>query len=192
MVRNGNLTIQSPVTFYNNGASGAGTIIVKGDLRISAPITYEGSAVASVKKTPSVAWIVIKDDNENGGNIIIDNCIPAPFPTSPAGAVILSGAFIAEGTISTGHGGSSKGDKGAALPNSSNPCPAGSFGDNDLPLQVNGMMMANEFKFQRVYTGNDTGAESIRDDGRLIVNPHPGLEEAAKALPVWRSNRFVP
>ncbi|MEK7103444.1 MAG: hypothetical protein AAB870_03815, partial [Patescibacteria group bacterium] len=200
-VRTGDLDI-GPVsnpnyfTVYAGGpaTSGAGTVIVKGDLRIHAPIVYEKSAVSSVVRTPSVAWIVIKDDNGNGGNIIIDPCIVPPFDTNPAGPVILSGAFIAEGTITTGYGASSSGDRGVGF--EGNQCSSikngGTFPNDDIPLQVNGIMMAHDFNFQRIYVGNDTGGESIRDDGRLFANVLPGLEDMAKKLPLWKSNRYVP
>ncbi len=212
LYRNGDLNIglqntDEPLVFSSGTSdypSGAGTIVVKGNLYIHTPIKYETSGVTSIVRTPSVAWVVIKRADGTGGNIIVDNCINPYFGS--AGSVLLSGAFIAEGTIYTGYGGSSSGDKGIGLPigpsQDSNKLPlpnncksvkdGGSFPNDDIPLQVNGMMMAHDFKFQRVYTGNDIGGESIRDDGRLMANTPPGLEDMTKKLPVWKSERYIP
>lgn len=182
--------------------SGAGTVVVQGDIHIYRPIEYVRNGITSVQGTPSVAWIAIKRPDGlggyTGGNIYIDNCLPPPSNT--ADAALISGAFIAEGQITTGFGGSNQGDKGEGLDIQNQCTPGtldtkglpqeGSFGLYDIPLQVDGIMMAQNFTFQRVYTGNDTGAESIRDDGRLMTNVPPGLEDFTKTLPIWRSSHI--
>ncbi|EKE14578.1 MAG: hypothetical protein ACD_12C00409G0001, partial [uncultured bacterium] len=54
-------------------------------------------------------------------------------------------------------------------------------------LQVNGLMMARQFNFQRgLVTVENIPSENITFDGRAIVNPPPGLEDFTKALPVIR------
>ena len=62
-------TIDSPITFYNargNNSSGAGTIIIDGDLNIDSDMYYEEAVVASqIENLASITWIV-------KGNVYID------------------------------------------------------------------------------------------------------------------------
>lgn len=56
----------------------------------------------------------------------------------------------------------------------------------DFPLQVNGIMMAKNFVFQRNYaTVLKDPAERVIYDGRLLINTPPGLQDFAKGLPIW-------
>lgn len=85
---NGDATVDNKITFKNadgvNYTSGAGLIIVNGDLTINADITYEGGSTADIKYLASAAWIV-------KGNINI-----AP------GVSQLAGVFVSLGTGSGG------------------------------------------------------------------------------------------
>ena len=167
---NGDLTINDNNVpyFYNaSSASGAGTIVVKGTLRISKSLIYDSSPVTDIKKLASVAWVVLKKNDGTGGNVTFDDCIPVPSGGNLYNAAEVSGTFYAEGAISTGTG-------------------SGCGGDN-LPLWVHGTMLAKTFNLQRTYVGNDIGSEMIDDDGRLVANTPPGLEDFSRALPVWRN-----
>ncbi|MDO8425052.1 MAG: hypothetical protein Q7T01_00855, partial [bacterium] len=81
---------------FRNGVgdqSGSGLIVIRGgDLRISGNITYADSGpLLQVRHLASPGWLVLADENGNGGNIIVD-----------PGVTELSGAFYAQGTIRTG------------------------------------------------------------------------------------------
>jgi hypothetical protein len=61
-------------------------------------------------------------------------------------------------------------------------------GDSLLPFELNGLVMARSFNFQRRSLGSSTDAEpaeDIRYDGRVLANPPPGLENFASTLPSY-------
>jgi len=151
---NHDLSVPAKVIYngYSN-YSGAGTIIVRGDLHVKGNQYYQLTSVNSLKKLASIGWIVIKNDDGGGGNIYID-----PNVTK------VVGSYFAEGTINTG----TKGE-----------------GQIDKPLEVQGLMVAHEFKFQRNYSeqGLNESAERVIYDSRVISNPPLGFVDLAKALP---------
>ncbi|MBP6943202.1 MAG: hypothetical protein KBB55_04130, partial [Candidatus Buchananbacteria bacterium] len=165
----GNLTV-SAVTFENgtSGKSGAGTIIVDGDLIINGNTTYAAATLGNSRELASVAWIV-------KGDIIIDGSV-----TNTVGAFVAFGAGTAcEAT----------GD--AQFPTyTPNHCgvffsvPAGSTSNQQL--RVTGLVIAHAFDFRRTYADPLIGAEAIIYDGRLIANPPPGLKGFTEGLPVIR------
>ncbi|MBI4239784.1 hypothetical protein HY620_02270 [Candidatus Uhrbacteria bacterium] len=55
--------------------------------------------------------------------------------------------------------------------------------DQDLPVRVNGALFARKIDFKRVYAGVKGGSEIIRNDGRMLVNTPPGLEDFLRSLP---------
>ncbi|MAG29258.1 hypothetical protein CL632_03925 [bacterium] len=83
----------------------------------------------------------------------------------------LVGVFFSEGSISTG-------TKGVSLR------------DLEVPLQIDGMLIANQINLERLFA-DETGdpAEQIKFDGRAIVNPPPGLADIGKGLPILRETR---
>ena len=62
-------TIDNPLTFYNargTNSSGAGTVIINGDLVINSDMFYEEASVASqIENLASLTWII------KGGNVTI-------------------------------------------------------------------------------------------------------------------------
>lgn len=63
-----------------------------------------------------------------------------------------------------------------------------STGDSTSPLEIEGLVMARSFNFQRKSTGTSTQsqpAEHIRYDGRIFANTPPGLEDLAALLPTF-------
>ncbi len=61
-----------------------------------------------------------------------------------------------------------------------------STGTGGDPLRISGLVMARSFKFERTHTGTDEApepSEEIIYDGRLSVNPPPGLADFSKILP---------
>ncbi|MBI2644882.1 hypothetical protein HYW94_01750 [Candidatus Uhrbacteria bacterium] len=182
---NGDLSIGSNSTrnlfeFKNGipGKAGQGTIIVDGgNLYIYRSIQYESGSVSDIRSLASVAWIVL-EKNGKGGNIIFDPCIPAVSMTIKTPTARISqevapvvGIFFAEGTITTGDG-----DAGACR-----------F-SNDIPLYIDGMLIARKFMFQRIYSGDpdlNIASEFIQDTGRATANTPPGLGDILKSLPLW-------
>ncbi len=166
--------------------SGARTIVVYGNLKINSRIMYNGDSVESLKKLPSVAWIVLKKPGvADSGNITINDCIQ-PRGIAGAGEVVpLAGLFFAEGVIKTGTGGKkiAKCKKYKDAPNATVLDGANEF--FDAPLRIYGKMVAQKIEFQRGVRGFSKASEAIWDDGRLIVNPPPGVEEFVKKLPLW-------
>ena len=57
------------------------------------------------------------------------------------------------------------------------------------PLTVHGLMLAKEFKFERLFASMTRGAERIIYDGRAQANPPPGMADLTKALPIVRTGR---
>jgi hypothetical protein len=154
--------IDQPLTFFNGktlNEGGAGTVIVKGNLHISAGANsyYENAPVQyTINNLASVAWIVY-------GDVIIDPSVSK-----------LVGNFLVLGD------GSSCSTAGCGRFLTGNDYGA----ENQLVL--NGLIMAREFVFQRYYKVSSEPAEQIIYDGRVLINTPPGLENVAKGLPVWR------
>lgn len=94
----GDLSVNSELLFSQStdNNSGAGTIILIGkNLNIKGDIKYvDNNSLDKVKNIPSVAWMVFKDANGNGGNITIDGTVKK-----------ISGIFYAEEEFNTGDGG---------------------------------------------------------------------------------------
>lgn len=156
-----NFIIDAPLTFFNAknlNSSGAGTIVINGDLRINSNLYYEGNAVSGkISNLASVAWIV-------KGDLFID-----PAVNNLAGNFIVLGR-PGVGCPNAGCGRILTGDDSA----------------NPKQLVVNGLIMAKEFQFQRFYKAAGEPAEKIIYDGRVLVNTPPGLTDVANGLPVWR------
>ena len=153
--------IDNPLTFFNAknlNSSGAGTVVVDGDLIIRSNLYYESAPVAGqIENLASVAWIV-------KGDVIID-----PAVTQTVGAFIVLGK------------------DGVACPASGcGQFKTGNDSANPKQLVVQGLAMAKQFIFERFYKVGEEPAESVVYDGRVLVNIPPGLEDVAKGLPVWR------
>ncbi len=73
----------------------------------------------------------------------------------------LVGAFFAEETIDTGSG--------------------------TTPLLATGVFVAKNFSFEREYASRTEGSERVIFDARVILNPPPGLSDATRSLPGFRS-----
>lgn len=152
--------------------SGAGTIIVDGDLRIRSNMVYNiADTVGNIVNIPSLAWLV-------RGDIFID---PAIGSTGTSTAPNLVGAFLALGCPGTSGSPPVTPACGATIKDG-----VLSTGDTSaLELVVNGLMMASRFNFERKIV-SDRGSEQIIYDGRLIANPPPGLQDLTAVLPVIR------
>ncbi len=156
----GSLTVDDARVFQPGtpGVSGAGTIIVDGNLTINANMTHQsGPSGTELKNIPSLAWLV-------RGNLNISGDVSQ-----------LDGAFFVlgcQGVAGCPNGATDDGvvDTGASL---------------NTALTVNGLMMAQRFNFRRA-VNNREGSEQILYDGRFLANPPPGLQDLSAVLPQIR------
>lgn len=155
----------SDMIFYNNNVvknattgSGAGIIISKSVKFQGGGLTYDSVKPDTVKKLASLLWIVS------------DNVDIYPTISSLAGSYVAGISNPAKGVFDT------------CFTTNLNEC-------KDYGLTVNGIVMARELKFNRSYYGDPTQdiittyAERIVNDGRLLANPPPGIEDFSQALP---------
>jgi hypothetical protein len=81
--------------FYNSASgSGAGLIIVRGNLTIAGDITYHSDAISKLQQLASVGILVLDNGSGTYGNVVIDPLVET-----------VSANIYAEGTIATGTGG---------------------------------------------------------------------------------------
>lgn len=140
---------------------GGVTVLVDGNILFGtaarfARIVYESGSITDTRKIPSVAWIALDPnlrDDVIEGNIRVASSVGE-----------LVGALFAADTIATGSG--------------------------TAQLQVHGLMVARRFSFERQYIPDLTspltvpqGAEVVIYDGRVALNPPPGLVDFVKTLP---------
>jgi len=163
---NGDLSLTDDIIF-NNGSgftSGAGTIIVNGNLTIGGDIVYNQTGdPGKFRNLASVAWII-------KGDLIIEPQVEN-----------LSGAFVVLGN-------------GNQCPDSisqpSNNCGRFNSGVSSNFLKISGLVIARQFNLQRTAMSPLQGSELIIYDGRLLANIPPGLVNFAQALPIWRQGVF--
>lgn len=164
--------IDQPITFGNgrgSASSGAGTIIINGNLRIKANTYFEDNQVSGrIKNLASVGIIVLGDviiepnvDQVAGNLIVLGNTqnldCQNPDPSAPSGC----------GALFTGDD---------SLQGQS----------NSRQLTVYGIAVARKFILQRTYKLNHQAAEVFIYDGRVLVNTPPGFEDVSKSLPRWQ------
>lgn len=176
----GNATVDATTTIGNAGdsQSGAGLIIVDGDLYINAPITYDLHPVQiSLRRLASLGWLVKGNVyiRPSVGAVAFGNAnLPCTWSTPEeylACTPAVAGTFYlydrgngSDGIFFTGSGGEL----------------------SDQPLQVGGLVVAQRFALQRNRPDEVVPSELFRYDGRVFANPPPGLQDFAKALPRWR------
>jgi len=149
--------VLSAKTFLNGTTAqgnGAGLLIIEGaDLRITGSIGYSTDAVQDRLKNLASFGVIVLKNGSAGGNIYIN-----------PGVQKVSGTYFAEDTIYTGTNSSGL--------------------HNDVLLKMYGVFVARQFNLQRDNNQNPSlAAEEIIFDGRSVVNPPPGMQDAAKSLP---------
>ncbi len=172
----GDLTINDSIEFSNSTdfSSGAGTIIVDGNLTINANSAYDNSdALTRFRNLASVAWII-------KGDLYVSPSVSD-----------LAGNFIA---IGNGQAVCSQ-DPEVSVPGCGeiHSCYNSTACKNRLT--VSGLMMTRKFFLNREFPLGDQeasirGSEIIIYDGRLLANTPPGLADFANSLPIWRSETF--
>jgi hypothetical protein len=158
-------TLTNSVTFTNGTAvstsgsnfDGSGTIIVNGDLEITANTFYNNTALLDLENLASVAWIVRGDltISENVSNLV--------------------GTFLVLGDDAIGDGV----NDGTITTESTNAAQLVIYGllmarAYDLQRTYEGV------------PGVDEPAELVYYDGRVIANPPPGLRDFTSTLPLIR------
>ena len=178
---NGDVTLSQAISVLNGSEffSGAGTVIINGNLTITQNIAYQSSVsgITRFRNLGSLAWIVKGDlriaptVTQLAGNFIVlgdgqSSCDTAATTVGPE----RCGQIFSCYDPATGR------QSGAA-------CAA--------QLKVSGLMMSRKFFFDRSFQSKTEGAEIIIYDGRLLTNTPPGLEDFAQALPRFGQNLFT-
>lgn len=155
-----NSTAQQFLAGTNATESGAGTIVVNGNLTINRNINYQQGNLTNLINLPSVTWIVL-------GDVVVD-----PTVTEIVGNFFVLGNGVTTcPSLSEAAAGCGRFSSGISADNS---------------LEVQGLVMARQFSLQRSYTDPlNTPAELFFYDGRLIANVPPGLDELTESLPFF-------
>ncbi len=138
-------------------SSGAGVLIVNGNLRVNNQLTYHSDSVSTISDLRSLASFVVIVK----GNLFIDQTVTN-----------MVGTYYVLGTVCT-------------APGSQASCTYVSNG-SQYPLTIRGLLIAKAFGFNRTYAGtidNPSPSELIIFDGRFQSNPLPGMTDFASALP---------
>ncbi len=156
---------------------GGGIYYYPSGLTVSAPIVFKNSAgvarangLVVVKGDLHIdADLEYQDRNESDlknlasvGWIVLKDAGGSGGNVYVSGTVRkLVGAFYAENGIDTGEG--------------------------TTQLEAAGAFVARNFSFKRQYASRTSGSERVTFDARLILNPPPGLSDAGRSLPGFRS-----
>jgi hypothetical protein len=174
-----NAVINDPVILENaiSDDSGAGLIVVDGDLFINAPITYSAEQVqGSLRRLASIGWLV-------KGNVYVDPAVWAVNSSDATQACPDISQFASCGPAVVGtfylYSRGAAANKGIFFTGSSSAL-------SDTPLKLGGLVVAQRFALQRNQPDVSSPAEQFLYDGRVFANPPPGLRDFATALPRWR------
>lgn len=156
---------------------GGGIYYFPTGLTISGPIGFQNSVGAAranglvvVKGDLNInADLTYQDRNESDlknlasvGWFVLKNDSGTGGNVNIAGTVTkLVGAFYVEDTIDTGN--------------------------STTPLDATGAFVAKNFSLNRQYASRTAGSERVTFDARLVLNPPPGLSDAARSLPGFQS-----
>lgn len=168
----GDLTIDSNFKIDNGDSDekGNGIVIVNGNLNINSSFDYGNfDSDLSLEQIASVAWVV-------KGDVIIGENVEK-----------IVGAFLVLGNNDDCRYEGGASCNGADYPKyEKNGYGVFFSGKYNKPLTVLGLIVAKAFDFRRTYTSLLQGSERVIYDGRLLVNPPPGLKGFLENLPVIR------
>ncbi|MFH1112210.1 MAG: hypothetical protein V1712_04070 [Patescibacteria group bacterium] len=212
------LTIGSERVFENglSGESGAGTIIVNGNLYINNNITYEAGEMTDRSRLASIVWIVMGDviinpgvEKVAGSFIVLGQrksamemqhklACTSPDSVNYRKYCSAAGARPECGDINNINSICGEMPKCFAFDQLKSGQQTGDIypecgwfdtgTGSDNPLTVYGSVFARQFKLSRSYIDvvSRSPAEKFIADGRLQLNPPPGLSDFAKGLPSFR------
>ncbi|MFW0862609.1 MAG: hypothetical protein ACKKL6_03405 [Candidatus Komeilibacteria bacterium] len=135
--------------------SGAGTIVIDGDLYINAKTGYGSGVPDNLNEIASVSWVVL-------GDVYINKSV-----SSVVGAfVVLGNGTAGSGKFYTGD------DDGDAV-------------ETKVQLDFSGVVVAKEIILERTYFSSLSPSEIFEYDGRVLLNTPPGLGNFVGYLPEW-------
>jgi len=159
---NASETITGDNFYCQDNKSGAGILIIDGDLTITGNVGYDacdtGVTINKVSEVASPVWIV-------RGDVIID-----PDVTEIAGTFVVLG----DGTPASCP---------TSLDISSQGCGRFSSGSGPLQLTISGAVLARQFKLDRSFSSILGPSEKFVADGRLQANTPAGLIDFSKSVP---------
>jgi len=146
--------------------SGAGVVVVDGDLDIHHEITYQANPTyTNLRQIPSIVWIIKGDLNIDpsvtevaGTFVILGDGTSTDDPPCSGDPVIHAGC----GQIATAFGGD---------------VPPG------VQLVIRGSIIARHFDLGRLYHTTNDPAERFINDGRLQANPPNGMTDFSRVVP---------
>ncbi|MFH1430380.1 MAG: hypothetical protein ABIG71_02535 [Candidatus Uhrbacteria bacterium] len=147
------------VTFKNGvgDQNGSGMIVIRGgDLVITGNIGYAASTPSNVRQIASPGWLVLKDDEGRGGNVIISSSVTE-----------LVGAFYVEGEFHSG----TLGDKNL---------------EKTLSVRGTIIAGQFFFERELDERKSINAAERVIADGRALANAPPGFGDIMRSLPSIR------
>jgi len=155
----GNVTLGSK-TFQNaSGATnrGNGLLIVEGNLNITGDLDYASTAGIQYLRNLASLGVIVKKGTAGpaSGSLTLN-----PNVEKLVGVYFVENSFI-----------------------TNTYCPGLTTCALDQPLQVLGLVAANQFNLQRNYRNSTVAAEEIKFDGRGVANPPPGMQDVGKSLP---------
>lgn len=133
---------------------GNGTVLIEGgNLRIEDNVYYQDSPVSRLSNLASLGWIVLPRPDGTMGNVYVKGSVRR-----------LVGAFLVGGE---------EGFDTVAPP----------LEVSDIPLRMEGLVVARKVVLDRIYRNPDQGSEQIIYDGRAVANPPPGFADISSSLP---------
>ncbi len=150
-----------PAMTFNNAAGGetrgSGLLVIKGcDLRITGNLNYQAAGATGYLRNLASLGILVLSKYQGSTRLYGGRVVVDP------GVTQVVGSIFAEHSISTG----STGDR-----------------RTDEQLHMYGSLVSRQILFERQWSSPDEPAEKVEFDGRAIVNPPPGFQDAAKSLP---------
>lgn len=199
----GEVDIDTPLQFANGAGnvSGAGLVIIRGNLNVKANLTYSSLALpagSSPKLLPSLVWIVLGDvkidpsvKDVAGTFIILGSrsqdrvCKLNPLTPCSQPADCAGPGNLCIPKCEAKAGGNLLESFGSFL--SCYPFPGTTSTCATTPLVVRGSVFARQFRLDRTYVDVSSKApsEQFWADGRLQLNPPPGMEDFSKGLPTF-------
>jgi hypothetical protein len=162
--------LQSDYVIKNGSTNGSGIIITKsiqfrGSQTGLERIIYESATPDSIKKLASLLWITTEDISINTTVTQMDGSYITGIGNTPGAGVFDTCALN-----------------------------IGSTDCSEKQLVIHGVVLARKFNFDRTYHGATPEtitdpAELIVNDGRLLANPPPGVEDLSNALPRFQQVR---
>lgn len=162
VVEDGGDAYVSAKSFWNGSGTnkGNGTVLIDGgDLYITGNMNYGGAAIDALDQLASLGWIVLPDEDGNKGNVYVTASVETVVGNFYVGG---DGGFhtVAPPAV-----------------------------ESDVPLTLEGLVIARRFALDRSLESLDRGSEQFVYDGRAVANPPPGFGDVGRSLPSFVSGQ---